>query len=182
MAFTRATIQIRPATIGTGIKVSLKRTNKSAAMMSFTIGDHVGKSLGWAGDDKIEVLMGDGEHHGLVRLRKNNSIGDAVAVHRETPKGAWLTVRLGHQPAFVDRSESSSWVQWEKIEDGWVEIVLPKWADETAPNRRSAAPPSHATATHPVQPAPKRSVTSAVMGDPPPGRREMLDKIGSMKP
>ncbi len=183
MAFVRATIQIRPAAIGTGIKCSLKRTNKSSAMMTFTIGDAISRSLDWHDENKLEVMIGDGEHHGLVRMRKNNSVGDATAVRRETPKGAWITVKLGHQPAFVDRSESACWVQWEKVEDGWVEIVLPKWADETSP--RKAAPANggaRPVAAPPAPVAPKKQVTAGLMGDPPPGRRQMLETIGNIKP
>lgn len=176
MAWAKAHIEIKPASVGTGIKVALRQSTKSPAKMSFSISETVGKKLGWSDGDKIEVMIGDGEHHGLLRLRKNNSVGQATVERREAAKGAWFSLKLGFQPAFVDRSEAAAWCQWEEA-DGWIEIVLPKWADETAPNRKlHQAPP-----VRPAQPAPARqSVTSSLMGDPAPGRREMLQKIGEI--
>lgn len=182
MAWTKATIEIKPASVGTGIKVSLKKTNKSSARMTFTISGSTGQQIGWADGDKIEVMIGEGEHHGLIRVRKNKSVGEATLSHREMAKGAWFTLKIGHQPAFVDRSEASAWCQWEKVEDGWIEIVLPKWADETAPNRRKPVegpmPPSGGTSGQPARRG--ADVTAALMGDPPPGRREMLKKVGKI--
>lgn len=178
MAFVKATIQINPASVGTGIKASLRQTKKSAAMLSFVISETVAKQIGWADKDGIEVMIGEGEHHGLIRLRKNKSTAQIEIERRETAKGGWFSLKLGHQPAFVDRSETALWCQWEKVEEGWIEIVLPKWADETAPSRKAASVPTRI----PVQPTAKQNVTASVMGDPPPGRREMLQKMGEMKP
>jgi len=176
MAWARASIEIKPASIGTGIKASLMRTKKSPARMTFTVSDSVGKSLGWQSGDKIEIMIGEGEHHGLLRLRKNNSAGQAEAHHREMARGSWFTLRLGHQPLFIDRSEPASWCQWERVEDGWIEVVLPKWADETAPKQKSIVPaqtvPRHQTPT----PRKAADVTGSLMGDPDPARRAMLDK------
>jgi hypothetical protein len=183
MAFVRATIQIKPAGVGTGVKCSLRQTKKSAAAMTLFINPVVAKTFDFADGNKLEVMIGDGEHHGLIRLRKNNSVGEATVVGRETGNGAFFQIKLGHQPAFIDRSEPSAWCQFEQVEDGWVEIVLPKWADETAP--RKAAQPNGVTrpaAAPPAPVAPKRQVTAAVMGDPPPGRRQMLETIGNIKP
>lgn len=180
MAFVKAHIEIKPASVGTGLKVTMRRGKKSAATMTISLNAGVAKQANIANDDKLEVMIGDGEHHGLIRLRKNNSVGEAVAVGRDTGKGSFFLIKLGHQPAFIDRSGPATWCQWEIVEDGWLEIVLPKWADETAPNRKSAPP---APAPRPaIPPAPQRqTVTAQVMGDPPPGRREMLAKIGNLK-
>lgn len=184
MAFVKAVIQVKPASSGTGIKVSLKRTNKSAARMTFTVGEATAKQIGWADKDGIEILIGDGEHHGLIRFRKNKSAAQVDLERRETGKGAWYVLKLGEQPAFVDRSEAPRWCQWEKVEDGWIEIVLPKWADETDPRKAKRADGGagikmvhSAIAGTPA----KQSVTAGLMGDPPPGRREMLAKMGDMK-
>lgn len=178
MAFVKAHIEIKPASVGTGLKVTLRRGKNSPATMTVSLNASVAKQANIAGGDKLEVMIGDGEHHGLIRLRKNNSVGEAVAVCRDTGKATFYIIKLGHQSAFVDRSEAASWCQFEIVEDGWLEIALPKWADETAPKKK-ALPVSTSL---PPRPAPDRqTVTAAVMGDPPPGRREMLAKIGNIK-
>lgn len=188
MAFTKATIALKPASIGTGIKCALRKGKVSAATLTFFLSMPVAAKLNIGDGDKIEVLIGDGEHHGLIRLRKNNSAGEAIATKRDTGKASFISVRLGHQPVFVDRTEPGLWCQWE-MEDGWTEIVLPKWASETNPNRAkmSAVPPAKPAAAAP-QPErrgpgrpPTRAVTADIMGDPKPGRREMLAKMGEMK-
>jgi hypothetical protein len=182
MAFVKARIEIVSALVGTGIKMSLRKGTKSAAKMTVGVSLSTAKELGWSDKDKIEVLIGEAEHHGLMRLRKNNSAGEAACTKRETAKGAWFQVQLGHQPAFVDRTEAARWCQWQKIEDGWIELVMPKWADETAPRK----PVSVNQEIRPDRRAPepvRRTVstaTSAIMGDPPPGRREMLKKMGEI--
>lgn len=176
MSFQKAVIEIRPAAVGTGVKVSLMRTRKSAARLTLTLTMATAKNFGWADGDKLEVLIGDGEHHGLLRLRKNNSVGLAVVAHRKTAKGEWASIKLGHQNAFVDRSEQARWCQWEKVEEGFVEIVLPSWADETGPRKR---PTPALSPQAPALPRKTTSVTSQLMGDPAPGRRETLAKMGA---
>lgn len=199
MAFVKATINFKPASVGTGIKCSLRKGKASAATITFSINAAAGNHANICAGDGIEVMIGEGEHHGLVRLRKNNSAADTKAELCTTGKGAFLRIKLGHQPAFVDRSEPSAWCQWDKVEDGWLEIVMPKWADETAPNRRTATknepdtrPPLPGTKLFSgeqprqpplkAQPATPKNVTAGLMGDPAPGRREMLQKMGEMKP
>ncbi|TPJ75808.1 hypothetical protein FJ422_30790 [Mesorhizobium sp. B2-6-3] len=178
MAFVKATIEIRPASVGTGIKASLRKGKASAAKMMLSISLARAKSLNIGDGDALEVLIGDGEHHGLLRIRKNNSAGIAKAEKVNTAKGEYFTLRLGHQETFVDRTESACWCQWEQVEDGWVEIVLPRWADETRPGRKEPALRAPAVAAS----RPKHNVTSGLMGDPPAGRREMLAKMGNIKP
>jgi hypothetical protein len=179
MAFVKATIQILSALVGTGIKASIRKGKSTGAKMSLGVTTATAKDLDWTDGNMLDVMIGEGEHHGLIRVRKNNSVGEAKVERRETAKGSWFQVQLGCQPAFVDRSEAQRWCQWEKVEDGWIEIVLPKWADETAPTKSKALPSSTSL---PHRPAPARqTVTASVMGDPPPGRREMLAKIGSIK-
>ncbi|QQM29319.1 hypothetical protein JET14_13395 [Martelella lutilitoris] len=151
--------------------------------MNFSFNMTVAKELGWSSGDKIEVLIGDGEHHGIIRMRKNNSVGDAEFVRRDAAKGAYFKIALGPQSAFVDRSETARWCAFEILDGddaGWLEIILPRWADETGPKMRdkTSAP---AMPARPVAQTPARNVTAAVMGDPPPGRRQMLDKLSDIK-
>lgn len=177
MAFVKATIEIKPASIGTGIKATLRRGKKSAATLMLYINTTRAAALNIGDGDGIEVMIGDGEHHGLLRLRKNNSAGIAKAEKRATGKADFFVLKLGHQAAFVDRSEPAAWCQWEMVDDGFVEIVLPKWADETAPGHRPVAERGRL----PVAAAPGRqSVTAGLMGDPPPGRRQMLEQVGKI--
>lgn len=181
MSWEKAQIKIAPAAIGTGIKVSLRKGKKSPAAMHVTVRESVGKQLGWSDGDKLEVLIGTGEHHGLLRLRKNNSVGEATVSYREMSKGSWFSVTLGHQPMFVDRNETGQWVQWEKVDDGWFELVLPKWTDETAPRQRPPSSQAQPSKAAPVMTRRVEDVTANLMGDPPPGRREMLEKIGKVR-
>ena len=194
MPFVPARIEIRSAAIGTGLKVALKRPKGAAARMSVSITGNAKQQLGWADGDKIEVLIGTDGDHGLMRLRKNNSVGQAVVSERKAVRGgAYLNIALGHQPDFVNRSESAAWCQWEVLDEGWVEVVLPKWADETGPKDMRAAArapepvraPVAAAELSPVRRGPGRppkNVTANIMGDPPAVRREMLARMGEMKP
>lgn len=197
MAFVKATINFKPASVGTGIKCSLRKGKASAATITFSINSAVANHAKIGDGDGIEVMIGEAEHHGLIRMRKNNSVGVTKAEHRTTGKGAFFLIKLGHQPAFVDRSEPSAWCQWDMVEDGWLEIVMPKWADETKPGRKSvfgtekrADGGANIKMAHtnidtrpmsdPSRQAPKKNVTASLMGDPAPGRREMLQKMGEM--
>jgi hypothetical protein len=183
MAFTRATINLGCSREGSGIRVFMTKVGTNPSRLALTVkADIAGPRFGWHGKQAVVVEIGDGEHHGLIRFKREDAgNGNAIAELAGAGARSHFIVRLGPQPMFVDRAEASMPVQWELV-DGWVEIVLPKWADETAPSRKPIAPPTTATGVHSIHPPQKRSVTAAVMGDPPAGRREMLDKIGSMKP
>lgn len=109
MGFKTAVIAIKPASVGTGIKAMLRK-QKADAKLTISLSERVGNELGWRDGDKLEVLIGDGEHHGLLRLRKNNSVGVATVSHRKTTRGGWLAIPLGHQAAFVNRAEGGALV------------------------------------------------------------------------
>lgn len=136
MAFRKAIIEIKPATVGTGIKATLRASKKLLAQLNMTLSDATVKKLGWSDQDRIEVMIGEGEHHGILRLRKNNSVGQARLQKTQTGKGPFFTLRLGHQSAFVVDTQPAAWCMWEEVaEDNekWVEVSLPAWADKTAP-------------------------------------------------
>lgn len=109
MGFKTAVIAIKAASVGTGIKAMLRK-QKADAKLTISLSERIGNELGWRDGDKLEVLIGDAEHHGLLRLRKNNSVGVATVSHRKTTRGGWLAISLGHQSAFVDRAEGGALV------------------------------------------------------------------------
>lgn len=178
MAWIKAVIQFKPASIGTGIKATLR--GKKTAILLLNLDTKSAFTLGVTDKDKVEVLLGDGPQHGMIRLRKNNSVGQAIVEKKATGKGDYYLIKLGHQPMFVNRVEPAKWCQWEKVEDGWFEIVLPKWADETRQKVESKA------ASLPAAAAPKGpherakafggTVTSRLMGDPDPSRSALSQK------
>lgn len=179
MAFERVLIQAKQASTGTGFKVILsKRTGP--ASMRFTITKAVATKLGWSNGDKLEVLVGTEGDHGMLRFRKNNSVGDAIVSFKQTAKGEWVSLNIGHQARFVDEAQPAAWCQFEEIEGGYVEVVLPRWADRTAPKKVLAE--SRPVGRPPSDPIRRpAAVTSSIMGDPPPNRREMIAKIGEIK-
>lgn len=185
MAFERAKIVIKTASVGTGIKVKLNKGKVSAAAMVFIISAATAKALEWSKGDKIEVLIGTDGDHGLLRVRKNNSIGQVELIEQSTAKGSWFKLVLGHQEQFVDRTEAAAWCQFETLADGFTEIVLPKWADETAPSRKAKTMPLAPISKQEIisPPAKSRSnVTADLMGDPPPNRRAIMDQLSKVKP
>ena len=188
MAFERVAINIKPASIGTGVKCRMMKGANKPATMSISLAGGAMRTCGWANDDKVEVAVGTGSDHGMIRLRKNNSVKDGATVTLvELDKGNYQRINLGHLPMFIDRKEAAQWCQWEEVaEGGWLEIILPKWADETAPNRKAKTEsdlvkiPLRPQDANPT--VKKQVVTGHLMGDPPAGRRELLEKMGNIKP
>lgn len=175
---THTVVLKKDLSAGTGFAASLKRLKTAPAALSFTLRERVAAELGWADGMMLSVQLGDGEHHGLVRL-KADAAGTAKVVRRVAGNGdgkrggPYIAIALGHVPQFVNRSEAKRWCQFETVEDGWVEVVLPSWADETGIKRQRIALPSQAT----LQIAPPAR-TVHIPGDPPPGR-SALDQLKS---
>lgn len=197
MPFVRASVQLKALPMTTGVRVSLRAGRKAAPRLTFFVTKERAESLGWGEGDSIEVLLGQTSDHGLVRMRKAAD-GQVVLTARKAAHGSvFYQLQLGVQPAFVNRSEKASPCSVELLEEedaGTIEIVLPKWSDETHPERkaRPSAPSATASASDPatapraLTEAPRRgrppkSVTAGLMGDPPAGRREMLAAMGQMK-
>lgn len=177
MSFTSFTVVTRPAATGTGFAASLKRIKGAPAVLTFTLREGVAAALGWGDGDVLAVQLGEEEHHGLVRL-KPDAGGSARAVRRVAggrAAGAYLSVSLGHVPAFVNRAEPKKWCQFEALDDGWVEVVLPSWADDTGIKRTRVALPSAATLM--IAPRHGGGLSGRLPGDPPPGR-SALDQMG----
>lgn len=172
MTFEPLTVTAPQKTDETGIKASLVAMRGSEAKLRLIIASATAKNFGWSAGDGIQVQIGKGEHHGMLRLRKNNSVACAKLAGRTVGRSAemfWLA--LGHQPTFVNRAEKSSPCHWEKLADNWIEITLPAWARETGLKPQQARP-------HPAPSGPreKRNVTAELMGDPPPGRSALPAK------
>lgn len=157
--------------MGTGLSCSLKRLKTGPAQMALNLRPSVAAELGLADKTKLRVMVGSGEHHGLLRFTKDEQ-GSAVVLERVAGDGEeggrggpYFTIRLGHMPAFINRSEAKRWCVYELLDGGVIEVVLPSWADETGPNARKRAPAD----PPPEEPTPADR-RRRLMGDPPPGR------------
>lgn len=204
MPFVLANVKQKPATtIGSGVRVGLRYGLTGAPRVTFFLTSDRAAELGWAAGDRIEVMLGEKSDHGLVRMRKAEDGQVQLTARKTAHDTVFFQLQLGAQPAFVNQAEKAASCPVEVLEDedaGTIEIVLPPWADETHPDRKpragvmsateTVAPrPFHQTtvgSTPPPAPAarrgrPPKSVTAGLMGDPAPGRREMLAKMGEMK-
>jgi len=142
-----------PAPIGTGIGVSLRggrgtNVGKGPAKMVIVVSFAVATELGWEKEPMLEVLLGTGTQHGLLRLcpaAKNCNQAVKVVFRGSMKRLRYFEIKLGVVPNFVSRHEKKQWVQWKRLEKkdgGGIEIILPAWAEETAPgNREKIAKP-----------------------------------------
>lgn len=174
--FRAAVINLKASGDGTGIKAGLRGSAKSGVKLALIITETIGKRFGWTENDKLEVLIGEGEHHGLIRVRKNNSVGLAPVEKKGNGKADYLLIRLGHQSIYINRPETARWCQWVEV-DGWLEIKLPRWASETGTIVSRAEPKLPQGTSKPARAG--NSVTSSIMGDPLPGR-SALDQRGGV--
>lgn len=187
MAFQKFTVQAKTsASAGTGAKATLTKhkSGKSPASLMISLTTTVAAMLGWATGDKLEVLVGDGSDHGLIRLRKNNSVGTAeVRTKKAAHNGTYVSISLGHVPAFVDRRESARHINFDFVDEhkptDWVEFVMPAWADETGPRAKPGVGGQTDTLRTLTRAVGKtRDVAPALLGDPEPGRREKVAALG----
>lgn len=88
MAFVKATIDFKPASTGTGIKCTLRKGKASAATITLSLNSAAAKQANIADKDGIEVLLGEGEDHGMIRLRLAVAGRDAKAVMEDLRKVA----------------------------------------------------------------------------------------------
>lgn len=172
MGFVPYTVQTRAQMVhGTGFAASMKKVRAAPAQLILTLRPAVVKQLGWQDRNRISVLLGEGEQRGLIRLA-HAADGTALLLRKEAgrhAKAEYFSINLGHIAAFPDRSEAKRWVMFEALADGWVEVVLPRWADTSKPSAAPAAAPSPALRMNQGQ-AGGKSLTSSLMGDPPASR------------
>lgn len=132
MAFEEVDIVKGGASSGkTGVSVGLCKMRSAPALLRITISAEAFAKMEYDLDDRFKLLIGTGEDHGIIRLRKDVG-GQARATEKSLRGGlTFYQIALGHRAEFVDRVEKAVQCQWEKVDLGTVEIVLPKWADET---------------------------------------------------
>lgn len=132
MGFFKAEVDLSRKYGETGIKVGLR--GKIAPQFHITFTSWSADQIGLHAGDRVEVLIGDGEHRGLVRLRRDGQ-GAGFAETVGNGKGKHIRVNLGFQPMFGNEQQLAKSCNWEHVEDGYIEIVLPEWADKKHPIR-----------------------------------------------
>lgn len=178
MPFVSYKVQSKPNASGTGLSVSLRKAKAGAAKMSIFLGAAIAEKLQWTAEDTLEILLGTENEHGMIRLRKSPD-GSAIVKMRQARGGGYFVVQLGHIETFVNRTEEKRYCPFEGVGDGWVEIVLPRWSEETHPTK-----PRVAVATARPLPKPpardlrpqgqRRSLTAELQGDPPRHRSALV--------
>jgi hypothetical protein len=176
MAFVPLVLQSKAVLFdATGVKATLAKYRGGPAQLTLSITCPASSQAKLKGGKKVEILIGTGSDHGVLKIR-NSDVGQVESVEKKGAKSAnpSHTLRLGHQAAFVDRAEKAQSCTWEMV-DGWLEVVLPKWADETHPSKqpkpKATMVPGCVPAYEPRRAARgKRNVTADLMGDPKPGR------------
>lgn len=121
--------------------VTLAFGKKGTARCFVTVRPDLMAAIGATEKDRFEVLLGSGEHAGLLRLRRNAKTG-IVSPISKTKKGGWFRFSLGHLKQLPNRGEKRQRCNAEAIDDRTIEIVLPAWARPAKPTEpRPAVPP-----------------------------------------
>ncbi len=183
MPFVAHKVELKAMAGGTGLSVSLRKPKSGPAKMTVCLSLAKALQLGWEAGDKLEVLVGTEEQHGLVRLHRHPE-GTAVLVGRNAGRrGAYYGISLGHIPGYVDRTEEKRYCQFEVLDDGWIEIILPKWADETHPTKKVVRVPEPLTRAPVVverrPPLGQRTRPVPIAGDPPRERSALNNRAAA---
>jgi hypothetical protein len=118
-----------------GISAGLVKMRSAPAKLRLTVRDTVFADLGYTLDDRFVLLLGKGEDHGIIRLRKDKS-GKIKPTERNFVGGVrGVQISLGVRAEFVDQAQKATPCQFEKVDLTTVEIILPPWADETRPGK-----------------------------------------------
>jgi len=140
MAFVSHVVNIPNAKIGrgTGVRAALRKRGDRPAQLALVLDQKVAERYDWRSTDRLEVQIGDGEHQGLIRLRKNNSVGTAIVDAKKSPRGdsVYVEIRLGVVSQLPNEARSPSWCgEIRDVGETWVEIALPSWARGPLPVR-----------------------------------------------
>lgn len=182
MPFKLHVVDDSPTAGVSGLSVALKKGKRDAvAKMIVYLTEKVSTEFNWPVGTKLEVHIGTETDHGLLRLRKNaEADGGATVVSAGKGKFASIEVSLGFVPGFVDRDEPRQPCKYEDVGDGFVEIVLPSWSDETHPTKPNVALPPVVTTREPLVTVKQRPILGRRMtsvpkfGDPPLDRSALV--------
>ena len=132
-------IDLTPAKAGaadqTGISVSLVKLRGKPALLRVLVRKSVMDAMEWTGDEALALLVGTDDDHGMVRLQKNKGGKGRLTERRAMGGAVYWQISCGRLSQFVDRQEKPEACRWEKLDLTTLEIVLPKWADETRPRK-----------------------------------------------
>lgn len=123
----------------TPIKAALQRMRGSDAKLIFTLTKEMVADLEWEAGTRLAVLIGDGDSHGLFRFRADPTRGVVTCDQRQLqrrdgrPPAVYFQIKLGSVARLVNRREPAKACTFKKLENGWVEVSLPRWAEVTSP-------------------------------------------------
>ena len=121
-----------------------RRGSSAAARLVITIKSLQVEEWGWKEGDNLALLMGNAECHGLIRMQPDPS-GSIKLVSRTLKNSTFFVLNLGEVAEFVDRAEEPKGINVEFLDNGWVEFVLPLWAEETGPKAKARQKKSRET-------------------------------------
>lgn len=120
----------RPGEKWSPVTAGLVRRAFQPAYLSVTFKREGWEPLGFKQNDRVVVMVGTGEHQGRIRLNKS-PVGPCELlprkIGRSTAGQVLLTANLGRMAGLPDRAEKAVGVEFTKLDEGYVEIVLPDW-------------------------------------------------------
>jgi hypothetical protein len=158
--------EIMPPTkpgVGTGVKATCSKRKDGPLKLSLSLAESVLAQIGATPKSRFRIAVGEGESMGLVKVSADPG---APFTGRPAPRGSSVWFSLGEFSWLPATRPSPAWCKWQVTEGGKVILVtLSSWFPRPqAESRRMLAPVAEPAAAR------GRSVTSALMGDPPPGR------------
>lgn len=118
------------------VKASLAMAGKAKkAKFQLTLTNDLVADLGWDEEQNLQVMLGDGEDQGKLRLRASPDSNVVLTKHFIKRKNSarvasYFRVPLGHIEQYVNRREPAQPCSFQLADDGWVEIELPAWAKD----------------------------------------------------
>jgi hypothetical protein len=143
MAFEEIKISntAKPDSKQTGVSAGLAKIRGCKALLRMTLREAVLQEADWTKDTKFKVLIGNGDDWGMIRLVSADD-GASLKEGKVLGGAAIYRLSLGHRPEFPDAIEASTPCQWEVVEPGTIEIVLPAWAGRKPTNQKAENQPS----------------------------------------